>query len=128
MLKIAKRRSFQLVLAAVLILSAILCFVRWRPVEPFYQGRPLSQWLIDLDYSGRPADLEARNAVEQIPMTGFESTLFQRWLSSSPTLPPSCLRLLSALIRRMRKREALLRFTRADSEQTLRSREASSSS
>jgi HEAT repeat protein len=60
-----------------LLLSRILCLIAagvtmvWisaskLPSEPAFNGQPLGLWLRDLDYSHRPADRLASNAVAQI--------------------------------------------------------------
>jgi len=50
----------------VILLSAVGLFYCTLPDEPAYAGQPLSAWLHQLDYSYRPQDVAASNAVFQM--------------------------------------------------------------
>ena len=65
----AHHRSWGLVAVGFVIvglLVAIASYCARFQSEPVYADRSLSEWLVDLDYSHRPRDLLASNAVHQM--------------------------------------------------------------
>jgi hypothetical protein len=65
-----KRPTRRIILCGITTVVALaICAITLRsrlPPEPAYQGRTLSEWLVDLDYSLRPPHQVASNAVHQM--------------------------------------------------------------
>src|SRR6185503_15125030 len=69
-----------------LLAGLLLCGSK---TEPSYQGKTLSEWLVDLNYSYRPSDLAARQAIKTmgtnilphvLPMLRKKDWLLEEWL------------------------------------------------
>ena len=61
-----KRRRLILFGALALIAAGVVALWPRGPKEPVYQGKKLSEWLADLDYSGNFADLASIKAVQHL--------------------------------------------------------------
>ena len=57
---------FLVILFILTLTTGVALWIRSQPPEPSFQGKRLTEWLVDLDYSHRPPDVTASNAVAQM--------------------------------------------------------------